>query len=58
MHNLFEDFLCALKISFVCGIMGVVFIMFAELWITFYQICAESWVQIEREPITNIIVFS
>ena len=25
--------------------MGIVFIMFAELWVTFFQTCAELWVQ-------------
>ena len=28
------------------GIMCIVFIMFAELLVTFFQICAELWVQI------------
>ena len=26
--------------------MGIVFVMFAELWVTFFQTCAELWVKI------------
>ena len=29
--------------------MGIVFVMFAELWVTFFQTCTELWVQIVLE---------
>ena len=45
MQKLF-DFFVFLECYLVCGIMGIVFIKFAELWITFCQTCAELWVYI------------
>ena len=33
--------------------MGIIFIMFAELWVIFFQTCAELWVQIFNQNGTS-----
>ena len=45
MQQLFDDYFVLQKSYLLCGIMGIVFIMFAELWVTSFQTCAELLVQ-------------
>ena len=36
-QKLFVDFVVLLKCYFLCEIIGIVFVMFAELWVTFFR---------------------
>ncbi len=41
-----DDFVVTEKYSLPCGIMGILFIMFAELWVTIFNRFAELWVTV------------
>ena len=41
----FLKFLLCLE-KYSCGMMGRLLLMFVELWVTFFQTCAELWAKI------------
>ena len=40
------------EISLHCENLGIVFIIFAELWVAFFHFCAELWVQNLNQNVT------
>ena len=53
MQNLFDDFLSAFNCF--CGIIGIIFIMFAELWVAFFQTFVELTKMARTRPKLGLV---